>query len=138
MKKILLLLTICLLLVSCSGQLTEKVEAKFPNGQSKIVRYYDKSDKCVKETEYYESGQVKMEGGMKNGKMDGEWRAYFPDGRMQSIGTFVDGLRTGRATVWQENGNLLQEGFYKSGQHCGKWKFYDEQGELVKEVDYGE
>ena len=126
------------MLVSCSAQLTEKVEAEFPNGQSKIIRYYDKNDKCVKETEYYESGQVKMEGGMKNDKMEGEWKAYFPDGRLQSIGTFVNGLRTGRATVWQENGNLLQEGFYKEGTHVGKWKFYDEQGNLVKEVDYGE
>ena len=138
MRKLFILTSLFLLLTSCSAQLTEKVEVKFPNGQPKIVRYFDKGDKCVKETEYYESGQVKMEGGMKDGEMEGEWKAYFPDGRVQSIGTFVNGLRTGRATVWQENGNLLQEGFYKEGQHCGKWKFYDEQGNLLKEVDYGE
>ena len=138
MRKLFILTSLFLLLTSCSAQLNEKVEVKFPNGQPKIVRYFDKSDKCVKETEYYESGQVKMEGGMKDGEMEGEWKAYFPDGRVQSIGTFVNGLRTGRATVWQENGNLLQEGFYKEGQHCGKWKFYDEQGNLLKEVDYGE
>ena len=138
MRKLFILTSLFLLLTSCSAQLTEKVEVKFPNGQPKIVRYFDKIDKCVKETEYYESGQVKMEGGMKDGEMEGEWKAYFPDGRVQSIGTFVNGLRTGRATVWQENGNLLQEGFYKEGQHCGKWKFYDEQGNLLKEVDYGE
>ena len=123
---------------SCSGQLTEKVEVSFPNGQPQIVRYYNKHDKCVKETEYYQSGQVKMEGGMKGEKRDGEWKAYFPDGRVQSEGTFVDGLRTGKATVWQANGNLLQEGFYKEGKHVGKWKYYDEMGDLVKEVDYGE
>ena len=138
MRKLFILTSLFLLLTSCSAQLNEKVEVKFPNGQPKIVRYFDKSDKCVKETEYYESGQVKMEGGMKDGEMEGEWKAYFPDGRVQSIGTFMNGLRTGRATVWQENGNLLQEGFYKEGQHCGKWKFYDEQGNLLKEVDYGE
>ena len=125
-------------LASCSAQLTEKVEATFPDGKPMVVRYYDKHDQCVKEIEYYETGQVKMEGGMKDDKMEGEWKAYFPDGRVQSIGTFVNGLRTSKATVWQENGNLLQEGFYKEGQHVGKWKFYDEQGNLVKEVDYGE
>ena len=138
MKRLLLFLVTALMFSSCTAQLTEKVEAKFPNGQPKIVRFYNKVDKCVKETEYYESGQVRLEGGMKDGKMEGEWKAYFPDGRMQSIGTFENGLRTGRAIVWQENGNLLQEGFYKEGMHVGKWKFYDEQGELVKEVDYGE
>ena len=138
MKKILFLIITSLILASCNAQLTEKVEAKYPNGSPKIVRFYDKHDQCVKETEYYESGQVKMEGGMKNGKMEGEWTAYFVDGRMQSHGLFKDGERTGEATVWQENGNLLQEGFYKEGKHVGKWKFYDEQGNLIKEVDFGE
>lgn len=138
MKRLFVFLVAVLVLGSCSAQLTEKVEAKFPNGEPQIVRYYDKSDKCVKETEYYESGQVKMEGSMNGEKREGEWKAYFPDGRVQSIGTFVNGLRTGKATVWQENGNLLQEGFYKEGKHIGKWKFYDEQGNLLKEVDFGE
>ena len=138
MKRLFLFLVTVLMLSSCTAQLTEKVEAKFPNGQTQIVRYYNKDDKCVKEIEYYETGQVKMEGAMKDEKRDGEWKAYFPNGRLQSIGTFVNGLRTGEATVWQENGNRLQEGFYKEGTHCGKWKFYDEQGNLVKEVDFGD
>lgn len=138
MKKILLIFSTILLIASCSAQLTPKTEVKFPNGQPQIVRYYNKQDKCVKETEYYASGQVKMEGGMKDGKMEGEWTSYFPDGRRQSHGYFKDGKRTGEATVWQENGNLLQEGSYKEGKHCGKWKFYDEQGNLIREVDYGE
>lgn len=138
MKKIFLLLALALLFASCSAQLTEKTEVSYPNGQAQIVRFYDKHDQCVKEVEYYQSGQVKMQGGMKNGKMEGKWISYFPDGRMQSVGTFKDGKRTGEATVWQENGNLLQEGYYKDGKHCGKWKFYDEQGILLKEVNYGE
>ena len=138
MRKVFKLFALFFALASCSAQLTEKTESSFPNGQAKSVRSYDRNDKCVKETEYYEHGQVKMEGAMKDGEREGEWKAYFPDGRLQSIGTFTNGLRTGRATVWQENGNLLQEGFYREGTHVGKWKFYDEQGNLVKEVDYGE
>ena len=138
MKKILLFFVAILLLASCSEKLTEKVMATYPDGTTRVVHYYDKNDECVKETEYYKTGQVKMEGGMKDNKREGEWKAYFPDGRVQSIGTFVNGLRTGQATVWQENGNLLQEGSYKDGRHVGKWKYYDELGNLLKEVDYGE
>ena len=92
----------------------------------------------VKEIEYYESGQVKMEGGMKDGKMEGEWTSYFPDGRVQSHGFFENGERTGAAQVFYANGNKYEEGNYKNGKHCGKWKFYDEQGTLLKEVDFGE
>lgn len=137
MKRFLLLLATVVLFGSCATRLTEKVESSFPNGQARLVRYYDKNNTCLKEVEYYETGQVKMEGAMKGNQREGEWKSYFPDGRMQSIGSFKDDKRTGPATVWQENGNLLQEGFYKDGQHCGHWKFYDEQGNLVGEKDYG-
>lgn len=125
-------------LASCSAQLTEKVESTFPDGKPKVVHYYDKHNQCVKETEYYSSGQVKMEGGMKDGKMDGEWTAYFIDGRVQSHGFFKDGKRTGAAQVFYSNGNKYEEGFYKEGKHVGHWKFYDEQGTLINEVDFDE
>lgn len=138
MKKLFMLLGVIFVLASCNTKTIEKVTSTYPGGQPEIVRYYDRHDNCVKESEYYETGQLKMEGAMNGEKRDGEWKAYFPDGRVQSIGTFVNGLRTGKAIVWQENGNLLQEGFYKEGKHVGKWKFYDEQGDLVKEIDYGE
>ena len=70
--------------------------------------------------------------------MDGEWTAYFIDGRVQSHGFFEDDKRTGPAQVFYSNGNKYEEGSYKNGKHCGLWKFYDEQGHLVKEVDFGE
>lgn len=138
MKKIFLILSSMLLLASCSAQLDERVVSKYPSGQIRVVHYFDKHDKCVKETEYYENGQVKMEGGMKDGKMEGEWTAYFIDGRVQSHGFFEDDKRTGHAQVFYSNGNKYEEGSYKNGKHCGLWKFYDEQGHLVKEVDFGE
>lgn len=138
MKKLFVLLALVLTFASCSSQMTEKVEASYPSGKTQTMRYYDRNNNCVREAEFYESGQTKMEGTMKDGQREGEWTAYFPDGRIQSQGTFKNGKRTGAATVWQENGNLLQEGFYKDGKHVGKWKFYDEQGNLLKEVDYGE
>ena len=138
MKKIFLLLSLVLALASCSVRLTEKVETRFPDGKPQVVHYFDRHNQCVKETQFYNSGQVKMEGGMKNGKKEGEWTAYFPDGRVQSHGYFENGERTGAAQVFYSNGNRYQEGFYKEGKHCGHWKFYDEQGNLLKEVDYGE
>ena len=57
MKKIFLILSSMLLLASCSAQLDERVVSKYPSGQIRVVHYFDKHDKCVKETEYYENGQ---------------------------------------------------------------------------------
>jgi antitoxin component YwqK of YwqJK toxin-antitoxin module len=138
MKKLILFLVTVLVMAACAPKLTEKVEASFPNGQPQYVKMLDKSGDCVKEIEYYETGQVKMEGAMKDGKREGEWKAYLPDGRPQSIGSFKAGKMDGATTVYWENGNLRWEGFYKAGKHCGKWKYYDEQGNFLNEVDYGE
>lgn len=138
MRKLILFLVVVMALASCAPKLTEKVEVAFPNGQPQIVKKYDKSGNCVYETTYYESGQVRFEGGMKNGKMDGEWFSYFPDGRMQSKGFYENGARMGEGTAWRPNGNLYYEGHYQNGKHCGKWKWYDEQGNLIREEDYGE
>lgn len=138
MKRVFILMTTLFILASCSSRLIEKVEVRYPNGQPQTVIKLDKSGICVYKTEYYDTGKVRMEGPMKNDKMDGEWTAYLPDGRVQSHGYFKDGKRTGAATVYWANGNLREEGFYKEGRHCGHWKWYDEQGILLREEDYPE
>ena len=106
MKKIILILSVLMAFACCSSRLTEKVEARYPNEQPQFVRKYDKSGNCVYETEYYETGQVKMEGAMKNGQRQGEWKAYLRDGRPWSIAVFKDGKYEGPSTVYWENGNL--------------------------------
>lgn len=138
MKKIILALSLFLALASCDAQLTEKIEVTYPNGKPEIVLLLDKSGECVRKVEYYDSGEVRMEGAIKNGQRDGEWTAYFPDGRVQSHGYFKDGQRTGASKVYWNNGNLRLEGFYTEGKHSGHWKWYDEQGNLIREEDYPE
>ena len=141
MKKIimgLLPVILAMLLWSCGNRTKEKVEHYYDNGQPSLVHTIDHKGAVVYETEYYEDGKVKMEGGMKNGKREGDWKAYFPDGKVQSIGTFENGLRTGKAVVYYSNGQLYMEGMYKEGRHCGKWTYYDEQGYALRTDDYGE
>lgn len=138
MKKLFLFLIIVSSLCACQPKLTETVEESYPSGQPKSVRVLNKSGDCVKEIKYYETGQVKMEGAIKDGQREGEWKSFFSDGRTQSTGFFKDGERTGAATVYYSNGNLMSEGFYKDGKHSGHWKWYDEQGNLLREEDYPE
>ena len=54
--------------------------------------------------EYYENGQVEVEGNRKNGERDGKW-------------------------VWyDENGKIEAEGSYKDGYKIGKWVYYYADG----------
>lgn len=138
MKKLFLFLIIVSSLCACQPKLTEQVEVSFSNGQPQYIKMLDKSGNCVKEIEYYETGQVKMAGAVKDGQREGVWTAYYPDGRPQSIADFKAGKMDGASKVFWENGNMRWEGLYKEDKHYGKWKYYDEQGDLLKEVDYGE
>lgn len=137
MKRLTIFFTLALLLVACGEKLERRVETTFPGGSPHDVRYYDKSGSCVKEEEYYESGQLKMVGVLQDGHREGEWKSYFEDGKVQSTAFFKNGLRYGPATVFYPTGQLFQEGYYDNGKRCGVWKFYDEQGYLVDSVDIG-
>ena len=131
MKKLLLFMIAALLLSACGSRLEEKVIETYPNGQAKTMRVYKRNGVCVKETRYYENGQVYMEGGMHDTLRDGHWEAFFPDGKLQSEGFFKDGLRTGHAKIYYENGQVFKEGEYENGSKVGEWKQYDEQGFLL-------
>ncbi len=137
MRKLLTFLAILVALAGCANKLNEEVQSSYENGQPRYVKYFTKAGECVKETEFYEDGVVKMEGAMHDGHREGEWKAFFPDGKPQSIGYFKDGLRTGTSIVYYENGHKMMEGEYSEGKHTGLWKYFDEAENLLKEVDYG-
>tara|TARA_B100001057_G_C22360216_1_gene760571 strand:+ start:359 stop:643 length:285 start_codon:yes stop_codon:yes gene_type:complete len=60
---------------------------------------------------YYENGQLRWEGNIKDGKIEGLWKWYY------------------------ENGQLQCEGNYKDGKGEGLWKEYDYSG-IYQETQY--
>lgn len=137
MKKLFVFFVFALLLVSCGGNMKEKVITTYKNGQPAKVYYFDREGRWVREVDYYESGALMMEGPIADDVRNGEWTAYFPDGKVQSIGVFKDGLSEGKSQIFHENGNLWMDGSYKKDQKCGEWVFYDEQGYEMNRVNYG-
>ena len=126
------------LFFSCGDGLTKKVMSSYENGAPARVHVYDKSGNCIKEIDYYETGELMMEGEIRDNLRNGEWTSYFIDGKVQSSGFFKDGKRTGKALVYHENGNLYMDGWYKDDHKCGQWVFYDEQGYELATANYGE
>ena len=138
MKRITIFFFLAFLMLACGDGLREEVVATFDNGQASLARVYNRDNQWVRELYYYESGQLRMEGAIRDGQRDGEWISYFPDGKVQSRGFFEKGKRTGKATIYHENGNLYIEGYYKDGEKTGLWIYYDEQGYETSRVDLGE
>ena len=136
-KRVLIILTVFLFLVSCGNRPAEEVVTTYDNGQPAKVYYYDKDHHRIAEKEYYENGITKMEGSIADDVRNGEWTSYFPDGKVQSTGFYKDGLRIGQAKVYHENGHLWMDGYYVDDHKCGEWVFYDEQGYEDFRSDYG-
>ncbi len=138
MKKILLLNFAFILLFACSTKPVEVVEAVFPDGTPKTVKYYKSEAKevIIKEVLYYEDGQKKLEGAYKNGERIGQWSYWYANGNLWSQGEYKNGLENGLKSVWHENGQKYYEGDLKDGTRVGKWNFWEKDGTLIKEIDY--
>ena len=136
MKKLLPLLTLLLLIVSCSKPIDEeslvqrngvyyKVNSETPySGKSFMLHdngqiYYERSFKEGKqfglETLWYKSGQKREEGNWnENGKQDGLYTIWYKNGQKKSEVIFKDGERRSK-TNWYKNGQKLSQWSSMSG-----------------------
>lgn len=96
---------------------------------------------------YYQTGELKEEGGYIDGKRHGNWKYYFIDGRLEQegrfnrdkpVGTwvwyhddgsvwreeeFVDGLRDGPFVEKDSTGKVIAKGLYVQGHKDGNWEY---------------
>ncbi|MCD4745216.1 MAG: hypothetical protein K8R58_02835 [Bacteroidales bacterium] len=138
MKKIISIFIVSLLLFACSTSYKKIIEETYPDGAPKIVKYYtdNTSKELIKEVQYYQNRNLKLEGKYKNGQRDGKWTYWYENGNKWSEGNYNNGIDDGMKTVWYGNGQKYYEGNYSNGKRVGKWRFWDEAGKLVKEVEY--
>ena len=137
--KHILFLVILWSLFSCQNPIQEKVKETHANNEPRVVNYVQEingEEVILEQKEFYQNGELKIRGELKEGEKHGEWNAYFKNGQPQSIGDFVEGKRMGRAIVYFRNGNIRYEGEYKNDKKVGHWKFYNQKGKLIKEKEF--
>lgn len=133
MKNIYLFISLCFLLFACNSE-TEKIEAKFEDGTTKIIATY-KGDQVIKRTEYYPDGKPKITGQYDdNGLRQGHWQFWYENGNLWSECDYKAGLRHGTSIVYYENGNKQYEGTFDNDKKTGVWKFWNNDGSLAKEL----
>ncbi len=110
----------------------------FENGTPLKVTYSDDNNPSdVKyEKKFYQSGNIFMEGPLKDGRRDGKWIAWYENGVIWSVGFYQDGLKNGASEVYYENGQIRYTKNYEEDVAEALWQFYDEQGVLLGEVMY--
>ena len=113
----------------------------YKDGKPKAdIDYYDRC--LVKETDYYENGQLKyIEEHTNNMEFLIQMSSYAEDGKPQSVFTMTDKKKKiFFKKEYNENGTLKEEGPMKYSSDVldylkdGEWKFYDDNG-VLKQTD---
>ena len=65
--------------------------------------------------EYYENGQLELQGYYKNGKFDGEWKSWYENGQIGSQYYYKEGELDGEYTCWCNDGQLRVKVSYEEG-----------------------
>ena len=84
-------------------------------------------------TEYYDSGQKKHEGALKDGKRKGFWTFWHENGQKKREGSYKDGKQNGLWAGWNENGQKKAEVSLKDGKPDGLLTGWYENGQKMLE-----
>ena len=85
---------------------------------------------------YYPNARIKEVRSYRNGVFDGIWRTYNEQGMLKAQAEYQHGLKHGDWMIWDDNGIKRYEMHYQKGMKVGTWYMWDEKGRLVSEKDY--
>ena len=94
------------------------------------------NDILIKKRDYYKNGQLRGEGDVKNGELDGPFKIYHENGQLKHEGTHYNGYISGPFKIYHENGQLKQEGTYQFDELHGTILSFNENGKLYNERVY--
>lgn len=121
----------------------EFVKKTFYPDTKQITHYYTYSDDRLLEQngyakEWWDNGDMRFEGNVKDGKRIGEWKDYFKGEDYSSIskGQYVDNEKEGLWVTHNDKNILLSETTYKKGKRNGVYKKYSKEGKLVEKGIY--
>jgi len=86
--------------------------------------------------EYFDSGAIRLEMHIKNGKPEGAYVVYYENGKPNEIRSYLDGKFHGIWRTYNENGNLIAQAEYQNDKKHGKWFIWDDNGIMRYEMYY--
>ena len=81
--------------------------------------------------QWYDNGQVEVQGEYYRGKKHGEWSLWYNNGEAKEQGTFSFGKVDSLYKYWFDNGHLKEEQRYKKGLAHGRWTNWSIYHELI-------
>lgn len=79
---------------------------------------------------YYNTGNIKSEGWVKDNKKNGYWKFYYENGNIEKEGHFSNNKPVKYWYFYTQNGNKKSEGHYLNGEKAKWWLFYDDMEKI--------
>ncbi|MCF8297407.1 MAG: hypothetical protein K9J13_07700 [Saprospiraceae bacterium] len=89
-----------------------EVRYYYSTGEIKAVEQWENSDIALQKW-YFPNGNLKSQGGFKEGRSDGEWIYKNSSGKIISEGSFIKGLKDGIWKIYSLDGELLATKIYE-------------------------
>ena len=136
MKKLLSILSICLVFISCSPDRVLNDELTNKGTEESPIMYYEGALFNGVGFDVYEDGQLKYEANFKDGKWDGLYQQWYENGQLEYEGNWKNGEYDGLHQEWYENGQLQIEANYKDGELDGLYKAWSQKAEMIRNRTY--
>jgi len=162
MKKLIIFLGVLFLMQACTSEVDVNVTIleNYSNGTIKSLKVFSNEEDTINYVlkEFYENGQLKKTGPIKDSIVNGLWHYYYVNGQLEMTGEYItdDSLNQGNYTysykmpVYNRDGSLKEE---PKGYICsvtwaemerenlhvcksGEWKFYHENGQLKYLINF--
>ena len=118
-----------------NGKLNGVYQIFFSDGNIlKEIKHYKNDTLEGKYIAYYRNGEIKIEGSYKSNMFDSTWNYYDRYGRLVGKGIFKKG--NGTLESYHKNGNISQITPYIENEIVGEEKYFNNDGKLIKTVDY--
>ena len=123
-----------ILFSACEKELTRFERSTFPNGNPKLVVYYDgeeTQEDMVRMELYHQNGQIKTKKRYKNGDQHGLTESWYADGSPWSKAHYKKGKKVGEYIHKYQNQTVKQKGHFTNGKKDGEWIFFDKNGDTT-------
>jgi len=115
-----------------------KTQTFWENGAKKLEMNYVNGIPHGPKLAWFPDGRPHSSGEYVDGKEHGTWIGYYADGKKQAEWQMNHGAFDGLETRWYPTGLKSMQGKWVKGRQVGYFTFWDEDGNVVRETDYGQ
>lgn len=105
-----------------------------PNGQLKVMTFYQNELLEGDYREWYPNGQLMDRWNFQNGLAEGERRLWHENGHLSIREYFRDGTREGKHESFLDSGHPLHSRFYQNGRIEGEYKIWRDDGRIERHI----